>query len=124
MARGVKGWGNIYYGNERMWNNGAWAVIGPMMAILMIVAAVWLLRSYRPGSPDTDVFPRAYALIWVVLICQNVIAQCVTGPHSSWSEVAFDMYYLLLFFTTMPIVYHFHYVKMHGRSSCQGVSCI
>ena len=120
MARGVKGWGNIYYGNERMWDNGAWAVIGPMMAILMIVAAVWLLRSYRPGSPDTDVFPRAYALIWVVLLCQNVIAQCITGPHTSWSEVAFDMYYLLLFFTTMPIVYHFHYVKTHGRSEDNG----
>jgi len=91
------------------------------MAILMIVAAVWLLRSYRPGSLDTDVFPRAYGLIWGVLICQNVIAQCITGPHTNWSEVAFDIYYLLLFFITMPIVYHFHYVKTHGRSGDNGV---
>ena len=116
MARGVKGWGNIYYGNERMWNNGAWAVIGPIMAILMIVAAIWLLPSYRPGSPDTVAFPAQLATdLGGSYLSKRDCAMHYRPPYE-WSEVAFDMYYLLLFFTTMPIVYHFHYVKTHGRS--------
>jgi hypothetical protein len=29
-------------------------------------------------------FPRAYGLMWLVLIVQNAIAFAVTGPYSNW----------------------------------------
>ena len=45
--------------------------------------------------------------MWLVLIVQNVIAQLVTGPHSQWNEVAFSIYYLLLFAITAMIVIHY-----------------
>jgi len=65
-----------------------------------------------PRNFQGDAFPRAYRLIWLVLIVQNVIAQLITGPLSSWQEVAFSIYYLLLFFISATILYHFHYTKL------------
>lgn len=108
--RGFKGWANIYLGNEHFWDNVGWVIVGPAMVILMIVSAVTLLRSYCPTDPDADVFPYAYGLVWLVIVVQNVIAQCVTAPYTNWNEVAFNIYYILLFFITAPIIYHIHHI--------------
>lgn len=114
IERGFKGWANIFLGNEHIWDNVGWIFIGPSMAILMLVLGSRLLRHYRPSSPDVDVFPHAYRMVWFVMIVQNVIAQLITAPHTSWPEVAFDLYYILLFFITAPIIYHYQYMKTHN----------
>jgi hypothetical protein len=62
------------------------------------------------------VFPEAYALIWLVLIAQNIIAQLVTGPLSSWNEVVFSIYYLILFLLSGVTIYHFHNLKARAVS--------
>jgi len=86
-------------------------VIGPLLLIALL-ALIWRLRS-RPLPPgcDADVFPHDYRLFWLVLITQNVLAQLVTGPWSSWNEVAFSIYYLILFVLTAVIAHHFHCLK-------------
>ena len=43
---------------------------------------------------------------------QNSIAQLVTGPPTQWSEMAFSIYYVLLFAITAIIVFHFHSIKV------------
>ncbi|HEY3855861.1 MAG TPA: hypothetical protein VGO67_15840 [Verrucomicrobiae bacterium] len=111
VKNGIKGWANIYLGNENYWNALLWKVIGPLL-ILALVAVVVHLRSHRlPRNFKGDMFPNAYGLIWLVLIIQNTIAQLVTGPWSSWNEVSFSLYYVLLFLISAVIVHHLHCSK-------------
>ena len=80
--------------------------------ILVFLAIVVRLRSRPlPREFNQDVFPHAYRLIWLVLITQNILAQLITGPWSSWNEVAFAFYYLLLFAITAVIVHHYHCIR-------------
>jgi hypothetical protein len=111
IKNGLKGWANIYLGNEQHWNDILWKTAFPAL-IMGLVAIVWRISS-RPIRPDFqgDVFPHAYRLMWLVLITQNVLAQLVTGPWSSWNEVAFSLYYLLLFALTGVTVHHFQWLK-------------
>jgi hypothetical protein len=113
VKNGLKGWANIYLGNEEYWNQILWKVLGPVM-LVGLVAVVARIR-FRPiprGFPG-DVFPHAYRLTWIVLITQNLIAQLVTGPHTAWNEMAFSIYYVLLFILSAVILHHFHCLKTH-----------
>ncbi len=49
--------------------------------------------------------------MWTVLLVQNVLAQLVTGPWTSWNEVVFSLYYLLLFAISGVIVHHVDVVR-------------
>jgi hypothetical protein len=113
LKNGFKGWANIYLGKEEYWNNVAWAVIGPLMLVALAVIIVRLRRHLVPRDAEADLFPHAGRLIWLVLIVQNLIAQFVTGPLSSWNEVAFSIYYVLLFFISAVIVHHDAEMKRH-----------
>ena len=112
IKNGLKGWANIYLGNEVYWSGVFWKVIGPLLiAGAVIVVARIRMRPLAKDFPG-DVFPHAYRLIWLVLITQNVLAQLVTGPWKIWSEVAFSIYYVLLFIITGVIVHHFQSRKL------------
>jgi hypothetical protein len=112
IKSGLKGWANIYLGNEDYWNSVLWKVIGPLLIVgLLLLVARIRLRPLPSGFPG-DVFPHAYCLIWVVLITQNVLAQLVTGPPTVWTELVFSLYYLLLFIISGVIVHHVHSVKL------------
>lgn len=111
IRNGAKGWFNIHEGNERYWSELLWKYLGPTFLVMLILATAWsIYRRLRYSNPRVR-FPHAYSVIWLVLIVQNVIAQAVTGPWSKWREVAFSIYYVLLFFVTAVIVIHFHFVK-------------
>jgi len=113
IRSGLKGWVNLYRGNEDYWSMVLWRIMGPMMLAYIAALAVWIRsRPLRKGFQG-DVFPHAYRLIWLVLIVQNVLAQLVTGPHTRWEETAFGLYYVLLFALSAVIIYHFQFVKTH-----------
>jgi hypothetical protein len=116
LKNGLKGWANIYLGHEEYYNSILWRIIGPLMLLSLIGLAAWI-RS-RPLAKDFggDPFPHAFRLIWLVLIVQNVIAQLITGPLTSWNEAAFSVYYLILFFLSAVIIYHFQTVKTRCES--------
>ena len=107
VKNGLKGWANLYLGNEDYWNHILWLVIGPLMLAGLLAMAAWLRFRPLPAPFRGDLFPRDYRLIWLVLVTQNILAQLVTGPHSSWIESAFSFYYLLLFAISGVIVFHF-----------------
>jgi hypothetical protein len=108
VRNGLKGWFNIYLGNEEYWSRRLWEVLGPAYLVCLVAIAVWVLfRPYRGGQR----FPHAYGLIWLVLIVQNVIAQLITGPLTQWNEMAFSIYYLLLFLISATIVFHYHAMR-------------
>jgi hypothetical protein len=111
IKNGLKGWCNTYIGNEDYWNSVLWKIVGPLMVLglLVILVRIWLRPLPKPFAGDA--FPHAYRLVWLMLIVQNVIAQLVTGPWTVWSEVAFSIYYLLLFFLSAVILYHYHVLK-------------
>ena len=68
------------------------------------------------AEPGGRRFPHAYGLMWLVLIVQNVIAQLVTGPLSQWNEMAFSLYYVLLFVISAVIVFHYQAMReLSGR---------
>ena len=111
IKNGLKGWANIYLGDENYWNAMLWRVIGP----LLVVALAWLAWRIRtrplPRGFAGDVFPHAGRLVWFVLITQNVLAQLVTGPWTVWSEVVFSLYYGLLFAISGVIIHHFYWLQ-------------
>jgi len=117
IKNGLKGWCNIYIGNERYWDGVLWRIIGPLMLLSLIVLGWRIWRRRLPEDFAGDVFPHAYRLVWVMLIIQNVIAQLVTGPPTEWNEVAFCIYYVLLFFITSVILYHYQYRNRHSTAS-------
>jgi len=112
IKSGLKGWANLYLGNENYWNSILWRVIGPLLVVGLVVLAARIRRRPLPQGFQGDVFPHAYRLIWMVLITQNVLAQLVTGPWSVWSEVAFSLYYVVLFALSAVIIHHFHCLKV------------
>ena len=120
IKNGLKGWANIYVGNEDHWNNILWAIVGPLLilGLVAIVLRIW----FRPVDPTqrSNVFPHAYGLLWLVLLTQNTLAQLVTGPWTAWNEVAFSIYYLVLFCLSAAIVHHFRCVRMLERQSKLG----
>lgn len=104
LRNGLKGWANIYVGNEDYWSAILWRVAGPLLLLGLLALALW--NWSRPASKGftADLFPRAHGLMWLVLITLNAIAQLITGPHSQWSETAFALYYVLLFLITALVV--------------------
>ncbi len=111
LKNGLKGWANIYLGNEEHWNQVLWAIIGPLMVLGFAAVVLREQRRKLSRTFEGDLFPNAYRVMWLVLILQNLIAQLITGPHSRWNETAFSIYYLLLFAITGVVVHHFHSVK-------------
>jgi len=118
VRNGLKGWFNIYLGNEDYWGRRLWDYLGPAYLACLAAIAFWVLLRPRPARPGGARFPHAYGLMWLVLIVQNVIAQLVTGPLSQWKEMAFSLYYLLLFAISAVIV--FHYQAMRQRMAEDG----
>lgn len=105
LKNGLKGWANIYLGNEGHWNQVLWTMIGPLMIGCLVLLIVLIRkRPVPPGDPG-DLFPHDYRLVWLVLITQNVIAQLVTGPWTVWNEMAFKIYYLLLLVIAALVVH-------------------
>jgi hypothetical protein len=115
IRNGLKGWCNIYLGNENYWSRVLWQYLGPVFLVCLIAIAVCVLKSRVPRTYRGPVFPHAYGLIWLVLIVQNVIAQLITGPLTEWNEMAFSIYYILLFFITAAIVAYYHLLKTIER---------
>ncbi len=113
IRNGLKGWCNLYLGNEQYWSRQLWIYLGPVFLALLIAISVCVLWHRLPRGRWN---PRAYGIIWLVLIVQNVIAQLVTGPLSQWNEMAFSIYYVLLFFISATITYHYYYVGSAVRT--------
>ena len=113
IRNGLKGWANIYLGNEDYWSGVFWMFVGPMMIVALAALVAWVWFRPLPKGFQGNVFPRAYGLIWAVLLIQNVIAQLVTGPLTSWNEMAFSIYYILLFFISAVILCHYHFLQTH-----------
>ena len=125
LKNGARGWANIYPDifpeGENYWDVTFWRYIGPTMLVVLVLVVVWRVglafaRRVRPipGQNESNAFPHAFVLIWLVLIHQNLIAQFITGPLSHWGEVAFNIYYVLLFFLSAAIVCHYQYIKRHS----------
>src|SRR5262249_11411731 len=111
IRNGLKGWFNIYVGNEDYWGRRLWDYLGPTYLVCLAAIAVWVLLRPRPTKPVGARFPHAYGLMWLVLIVQTAIAQLVTGPLRQWNEMAFSLYYLLLFFISAVIVFHYEALR-------------
>jgi hypothetical protein len=119
IKSGMKGWANIYLGNEAYWNSVFMNIIGPLMGLGLIAISAHVILRPRPSSPGVDPFPWAYGIVWVVLLVQNILAQLVTGPLRNWNEVVFNIYYLLLFIVSGVIIHHYHVIKVRDCSRKQ-----
>jgi hypothetical protein len=113
IKNGLKGWANIYLGNEEHWNRVLWTIIGPAMVLCLAGLIVWIWK--RPVETHADTFPKDYQAVWLILIIQNVIAQLVTGPYTIWNEMAFKIYYVLLMITSATIFHHFAHFREEER---------
>jgi len=99
--------------DERLANSLLWQHLGTVYLICLLIFALWILSRPRPRSDRGNLFPNAYGVVWLVLVFQNVIAQFITGPLTEWKEMAFNIYYVLLFAITAVIVIHYHLVKVY-----------
>lgn len=106
VKNGLKGWANIHLGNEDYWNHVFWRIIGPLMLVGLVFLLARLKTRPLAARFEGDVFPHDYRIAWLVLIAQNVIAQLVTGPYTAWNEMAFKIYYFLLWVLAGVILYH------------------
>ncbi len=107
VRNGLKGFFRMHYGNEGYYAALLWQIVGPVLVVALIALCGWILWRPLPKTFSGDVFPREAAIIWLVLVWQNVLGQLVTGPLSEWLEFAFAAYYLLLFLITAVIVIHY-----------------
>ncbi len=110
LRNGLKGWANIYVGNQEYWSKVLWSVTLPVL----VVGTIWIVvkvLSMKERFNSVNPFPGYAWIIWLVLLHQNFIAQLITGPHSNWSEFSFAVYYILLFGISGSIIYHYQYIK-------------
>jgi hypothetical protein len=111
VRNGLKGWCNIYVGNEDYWSRRLWEVLGPAFLVgLVAIAMAFLVRPSSRG-PAARHFPHAHGLMWLVLVVQNIIALLVTGPLTDWNEMAFCVYYVLLFLLSATVVFHYQTLR-------------
>jgi hypothetical protein len=113
---GLKGWFNIYLGNEDYWSRVLWNIMGPLFVLGVLAIVVCILFRPLPTKFQGVLFPHSYAAIWLVLIVQNVLGLLVTGPLSNWVEMQFAIYYVQLFLITAVIVVHYKLVK---QTACE-----
>ncbi|MCG3199121.1 MAG: hypothetical protein HUU16_20260 [Candidatus Omnitrophica bacterium] len=111
IQNGLKGWANIYLGNEDYWERQFWFVIGPLMLLAIAALAIRVWKTPHPSGHAGDPLPHSFFLVWLVLIVQNILAQLVTGPLSNRNELVFNIYYLVLFIITGAIITHYHFRK-------------
>ncbi len=111
VRNGLMGWCNIYLGNEDHWSRRLWEVLGPVLLAILVAITVWSLVRPASRGPSARRFPHAYGLMWLVLVVQNLIAQLVTGPPTDWNEMAFSLYYILLFLLSAIIVFHYQTLR-------------
>ena len=104
LLNGLNGWLRIDRGDPR--SQVLWHVLGPVYLLGLVAILAWILFRPLPREFRGNLHPHAYGLMWLVLIIQNAIAQLVTGPPSQWKEMAFSIYYVLLFTITGVIVFH------------------
>lgn len=114
---GLKGWFNIYKGNEDYWSRQLWYYIGPALVLGILIVSLWALLRPKRIDDNQVLFPHAYGAIWLVLIVQNTLGQLVTGPWSNWVEVQFSLYYLQLFLLTAIIVEYYRLLKKRNCES-------
>ena len=107
LRNGLKAWFNNYKGNEDYWSRVLWQYLGPVFLVCLIGIAAWILYRPLPREHREGIFRHAYGLFWLVLI-----AQLVTGPPTHWNEMAFSIYYKLLFVITATIGLHFRYTEV------------
>jgi hypothetical protein len=124
IKNGLKGWANIYLGNEEHWNRILWAIIGPLMLCCLAGLTIRIWKHRLPRGFTGDVFPHDYRLVWAVLLTQNLLAQLVTGPYRVWNETAFKIYYLLLLVISGTILHHFEHTRRMERALAQGVGLL
>ncbi|MDZ4859648.1 MAG: hypothetical protein SGI88_11765 [Candidatus Hydrogenedentes bacterium] len=145
IRNGLKGWANLYLGNEDYWSGVLWKIIGPLMILGFILMVLRILmRCVRVESTDdmdmvdavdmrdTEaaavqskthdqkskmnlVFPHAYVITWLVLIIMNILAQLATKSFGHWPETVFAFYYAALFVFTGMIIRHYHKMKNASR---------
>jgi hypothetical protein len=129
IRNGLKGWFNIYCekkdqywtqffwqhfharGDEHYWDRLLWRCASPIYVACLVAIACAILCRPRPRDSRSNPFPHAYGWMWLVLIVQNAIAQMITGPLDQWNEVAFSIYYAILFALTAVIVIHYQSLK-------------
>jgi hypothetical protein len=104
LLNGLNGWFRIDRGHPR--GQLLWHVLGPVYLLGLVAILAGILFRPLPRGFRGNLHPHAYGLMWLVLIVQNAIAQLVTGPPSQWNEMAFSIYYVLLFTITGLIVFH------------------
>jgi len=139
IRNGLKGWFNIYcekpdqywtrffldhfgvQGDENYWSRILWYYLGPSFLLLLMALVAWILWRPLPRKGRVNPFPHAYGLIWLVLIVQNVIALLITGPLTDRNELAFAIYYIVLFAVTAIITVHFQSLKAPRAPSTQPV---
>ena len=112
LKNGSRGWANKYLdGDEDMWGDLYWRYIGPAMLLLLVVIIALALMRRVMTPREGDPVPHAWAFIVVVLVVQNALAHLVTGPLTNWNEAMFNLYYVLLFFLSAAILYHYHFMQ-------------
>lgn len=114
LRAGLKGWFNIYRGNEDYYSALLWQYFGPVFFLLLIGICVCALFWPVARNFRGDLFPHAGWLVALVLVQQNIIAQLITGPLDQWNEAAFSIYYALLFAITVPIVLYYARMQRMG----------
>ena len=115
IRSGLKGWINIYWGNEDYWSDLLWEYFTMLFPVLILALGLWFISRKPTATRKADTERKEYALVWLVLIVQNIFAQLVTGPGSSWTEFAFDAYYVMLFIISGLIVAHIHALRLTHR---------
>jgi hypothetical protein len=115
LRKTLKGGAFVYFGNENAWDRRLWNWVAVGMLVCMTAGAICLLIRRLPRNFGGDRFPCAAAIVWLVLIAENVVAQVVTGPvfgpGRAWNDFMFNLLYLILFAISGVIVYHYQLLK-------------
>ena len=109
LLNGLTGWFRTY--RDESWGRVLWHTLGPVYLLILLAILARVLLRPLPRNFSGNLHAHAGGAMWLVLIVQNAIAQMVTGPLTEWNEMAFNIYYMLLFAITAAIVFHVQTMK-------------
>ena len=80
LRKTLKGGANLYIGDEDYWDRVCWNWVAILMLVCMLAGIAWLLYTRLPRKFQGNAFPRAYGIIWLVLIAENVKVAQASSP--------------------------------------------
>src|SRR5271157_2467018 len=104
INNGVKGFDNIYFGNDNSLTQPTFFPVVIVGALLIIYTYLSIRKNPIQRGEQRDPMPKYITFFCIIFFTTRALGLMVTQPLTAWPEFAFFMYYIILAVFSMVIL--------------------